>query len=37
MTGPDNPRAPNQSYVLPDAGVALMGRWWWGGQLREVA
>ena len=27
MTNPDNPRAPNQRYVLTDAGAALKGRW----------
>ena len=26
MTNPDNPRAPNQKYVLTDAGVAVRGR-----------
>ena len=27
MTNPGNPRAPNQKYVLTDAGAALTGRW----------
>ena len=27
MTNPGNPRAPNQKYVLTDAGTALKGRW----------
>ena len=26
MTNPDNPRAPNQKYMLTDAGVAVRGR-----------
>ena len=27
MTNPGNPRAPNQKYVLTDAGAAVKGRW----------
>ena len=27
MTNPDNPRAPNQKYVLTEAGVGLKARW----------
>ena len=27
MTNPGNPRAPNQKYVLTDAGTAVRGRW----------
>ena len=27
MTNPGNPRAPNQRYVLAEAGVAVRGRW----------
>ena len=27
MTNPANPRAPNQRYVLTDAGAAVKGRW----------
>ena len=27
MTNPENPRAPNQKYVLTEAGVALKARW----------
>ena len=35
MTNPDNPRAPNQRYVLTDAGAAVKGRLG-GGARREL-